>query len=98
MNNFRKSVIAVATIATLAITAAAPAQASSKHWKRGIGAGIGIGVGLGIAGALLHNNHRRVYVQQPHYYVRHPVCHIRNEPLYDRYGRVVAYQRVEVCR
>lgn len=97
MNAFKKSVIALATIATLATAAAVPAQASSKHWKRGLAAGVGVGVGLGIAGALLHQRPRHHYVQQPRYYVRQPVCHYQNEPLFDRYGNIVAYQRVQVC-
>jgi hypothetical protein len=100
MNAFKKSVIALATIATLA-TAAAPAYAGSKHWKRGLAAGVGVGVGLGIAGALLHqrprHQSRHHYVQQPTYYVRQPVCHIQNEPLFDRYGNIVAHRRVQVC-
>ncbi len=98
MNAFKKSVIALATIATLATAAAVPAQAGSKHWKRGLAAGVGVGVGLGIAGALLHQpRHRTVYVQQPRYYVRQPVCHYQIEPLFDRYGNIVAHQRVQVC-
>ena len=43
MNAFKKSVIALATIATLATAAAVPAQAGSKHWKRGLAAGVGVG-------------------------------------------------------
>ncbi|MGB7288042.1 MAG: hypothetical protein WBC71_14025 [Salaquimonas sp.] len=97
MNGFKKSVIALATIATLSATAIAPAHAGSKHWKRGLAAGVGVGVGLGIAGALLAPRHRTVIVQQPTYYVRRPRCELQNEPLFDRYGRVVAYQQVRVC-
>jgi hypothetical protein len=100
MNTFKKSVIAFATVATLAATAVAPAHAKSKNWQKGIGAGIGLGVGLGIAGALLNGtrqNQSTVYVQQPTVVVRQPVCRWQNQPLYDQYGNYAGSQNVQVC-
>ena len=92
MNTFRKTVIAVATIATIAVAAAAPAQAGSKHWKHGIGAGIGLG---GIAGAILNNQPRTVYVQQPTY-VYQPTCYYQQRQFVDAYG-VIRIKNVQVC-
>ncbi|MGB7335809.1 MAG: hypothetical protein WBD01_08470, partial [Salaquimonas sp.] len=74
MYTFKKSVIAIATVATLAVAAAAPAHAGSKHWKNGLAAGVGVGVGLGIAGALFAPRQRTVIVQQPTYVVQ-PTCY-----------------------
>ena len=95
MNTFKKTVIAVATIATIAVAAAAPAQAGSKHWKHGIGAGIGLGVGLAIAGAILNNQPRTVYVQQPTYVVQ-PTCYYQQRQFVDAYG-VIRIKNVQVC-
>ena len=91
MNNFKKTILTIATISTIAVAAAAPAQAKPKHWKHGLGTGIGIGVGLGIAGALLQPRDTRTV------YVREPRCYIEQEPLYNSRGRVVSYQEVRVC-
>lgn len=100
MTSFKKTVIAFATIATLAASTAAPAYAGSKSFKKGIGAGIGLGVGLGIAGAILNGtrqNQSTVYVQQPTVVVRQPVCRWANQPVYDQYGNYAGQQRVQVC-
>lgn len=102
MNTLKKTVIAAAAIAVLAIGSTAPANAKSKHWKQGIGAGIGLGVGLGIAGAILNGsrqNQNTVYVQQqPTYIVRQPVCRWVNQPVYDQYGNYAGNQNVQVCQ
>lgn len=90
MNTFKKTVIAVATIATIAVAAAAPAQAGSKHWKHGIGAGIGLGVGLGIAGAIINGGPRTVYVHQPR-------CFVQRQAVYNQWGQFAGYQNVQVC-
>ncbi len=102
MNTFKKTFIAAATIAALAIVTTAPANAGSKSLRRGIGAGIGLGVGLGIAGAILNGtrqNQGTVYVQQqPTYVVRQPVCRWVNQPVYDQYGNYAGNQNVQVCQ
>lgn len=102
MYPLKKAVIAAATIAALAIVTTAPAQASSKNLKRGVGAAIGLGVGLGIAGAILNGtrqNQGTVYIQQqPTYVVRQPVCRWINQPLYDQYGNYAGSQNVQVCQ
>lgn len=101
MNTFKKTVIALATVAALASTAVAPANAGSKNFARGLGAGIGVGVGLGIAGAIFNGtrqNQSTVYVQQqPTYVVRQPVCQWQKQPVYNQYGNFAGYQNVQVC-
>jgi len=47
---FRKSIIALAALATLA-TAALPTTASAHRWRHHGLYGLGIGVGLGLVGA-----------------------------------------------
>jgi len=92
MTNFKKTAIAIATIATLAVAAAAPAQAGSKHWKKGIGAGIGLGVGLGIAGAILNSGRPQTVV------VHQPRCWTQQQKVYNQYGQFAGYQNVQVCQ
>lgn len=94
MNTFRKSVIAIATVATVAVAAAAPAQAGSK-WKKGLAAGVGVGVGLGIAGAILGSRQRTVVVQQPTYVVQ-PTCYTTTQQYYDQYG-ILRARTVQHC-
>ncbi len=93
MKSYTKTIIAIAAITTMAVAAASPVQAKSK-WKKGLATGIGVGVGLGVVGALINNNHRQ---RDRVVYVERPRCYIDEEPLYDRYGRVVAYRDVKVC-
>ena len=45
MNTFKKTVIAIATISTIAVSAAGPAHAGSK-WKKGLAAGVGKFTGI----------------------------------------------------
>lgn len=47
---FRKSVIAIAAITTLAMTAL-PSTASAHRWRHHGLYGLGVGIGLGIVGA-----------------------------------------------
>ncbi|MGB7288043.1 MAG: hypothetical protein WBC71_14030 [Salaquimonas sp.] len=93
MNTFKKSVIAIATIATLAIAATAPAQAGSKHWKNGLAAGVGVGVGLGIAGALFNGTRQR---QSTVYVTQQPVCYNQTQQYYDQFG-ILRARTVQVC-
>ncbi len=100
MNNFKKTIIAIATISTIAVSATAPAHAGSK-WKKGLAAGVGVGVGLGIAGALLNGTRQRqstVYVQQqPTYVVRQPVCSWQQQNYQDQFG-IWRSRNVQVCQ
>ena len=102
MNTLKKTIIAVAAVASLSVATTAPANAGSKSLRHGIGAGIGLGVGLGIAGAILNGtrqNQRTVYIQQqPTYVVRQPVCRWVNQPVYDQYGNYAGNQNVQVCQ
>jgi len=94
MNTFKKTVIAIATVSTIAVTAAAPAHAGSK-WKKGLATGVGVGVGLGIAGAILGNRSRTVVVQQPTYVVQ-PTCYTTTQNYYDQYG-ILRSRTVQHC-
>lgn len=95
MNTFKKSVIAIATISTIAMATAAPAHAGKK-WKKAFGAGLGFGVGLGVAGALLAPRQQTVVVQQQPTYVVQPRCYTQARQFYDAYG-VLRVQHVQVC-
>lgn len=93
MNTFKKSVIAIATVSTLAVAAAAPAHAGN-YWKKPLAQGIGLGVGLGIAGAILAPRTQTVVVAQPTYVA--PTCYTQARQFYDAYG-VLRVQHVQVC-
>lgn len=58
MNVFKKSVIAVLTVATLTGASVSTAQAG-KWWKKPLVTGIGVGVGLGVTSAIINNNRPR---------------------------------------
>lgn len=91
MNTFKKSIIAIATVSVLAISAAAPAHAGSKYWKKGLGAGIGLGIGLGVAGAILNTGRTQTVV------VHQPRCWTQQQAVYNQYGQFAGYQNVRVC-
>ena len=92
MNVFKKTVIAIATVSTIAVAAAAPAHAGNK-WKKSFAQGIGFGVGLGIAGAILAPRPQTVVVAQPAYA---PTCYTQTRQFYDAYG-YLRVQNVQVC-
>lgn len=94
MNNFKKTVIALATVSTLAVAAAAPAHAG---WKNNFGKGLAVGAGIGIAAAILAPRQNTVvYAQQP-VVVAAPSCGIQNRPVHNAYGQFIGYQQVQVC-
>ncbi len=66
MNTFKKSVIAIATLATVSSMTVSAAHAGNNWWKKPLAQGIGVGVGLGIVGAIVNNNRpNTVVVHQP---------------------------------
>lgn len=92
MNTFKKSVLAIATVSVVALSAAAPAHAGNK-WKKSFAKGIGFGVGLGIAGAILAPRQQTIVVAQPAYA---PTCYTQARQFYDAYG-ILRVQHVQVC-
>lgn len=88
MNAFKKSVLAIATVSVIAVSAAAPANAGNK-WKKPFAQGLGFGVGLGIAGAIFQPRPQTVYVGQPVY---RTTC--RQVPAYNGWGQMIGYQTV----
>ena len=85
MNAFKKSVIAIATMSTLAVSMAAPANAGN-HWKKPFVQGLGFGVGLGVVGAILQPREpQTVYIQQPS-------C--RQVAVYNQYNQFMGYQTI----
>lgn len=62
MNTFKKSMIAILTIATVSGANISTAQAG-KWWKKPLVTGIGVGVGLGVTSAIINHNRPR-YVER----------------------------------
>jgi hypothetical protein len=91
MNRMKKTVLALATLTTVAIAAAAPAQAN--HWKKPFVQGLGFGVGLGITSAILSPKPQTIVVQQPGYVGG---CTWQQQQYYDAYG-VLRIRNVQVC-
>lgn len=97
MNTFKKTVIAIATLSTLAVAAAAPAQAGNnwqKPFVKGLGMGVGAGIGFGITNSLLNPQPQTVVVApQPTYQpVYQTSC--RQVAVYNGYGQYVGHQTV----
>lgn len=90
MNTFKKSVLAIATVSTLALAAAAPAQAGPNWWKKPLAQGIGFGVGLGITNAILQPRPQPTYVVQQR-------CFYQQRQVINQWGQV-SYQNVQVCQ
>jgi len=88
MTNFKKTFIAVATLSTLAVSMAAPANAG---WKSNLGKGLAIGAGVGIAAAILAPRRNTVVYAQPTY-VQPTTC--RQVAVYNTYGQFVGHQTV----
>jgi len=96
MNTFKKTVIAVATLATVSSVTVSAAHAGNNWWKKPLAQGIGVGVGLGIVSAIANNNRPTVVVQQqPVYqqpvYVAHPApapqnCTMASSVSIDQWG------------
>lgn len=93
MNTFKKSIIAIATVSTLAVAAAAPAQAGNnwhKPFVKGLGMGVGAGIGLGVTNAILNPRPQTVVVApQPAYPT---TC--RQVAVHNGYGQFIGYQTV----
>jgi len=89
MNTFKKTVIAIATVSTVAVAAAAPAHAGNK-WKKPFVKGLGFGVGLGITSAILAPRPQTVVVAQP-------VCTTHSQQYYDQYG-ILRVRYVQSCQ
>lgn len=95
-----KTMMALATAATLAVAAVVPSTAEA-HWRgRGGGALIG-GLALGaIAGAAIASS-RPAYAHYPPsyyaptYYGYGPTCYVRRERFWDGWGWRI--RRVQVC-
>lgn len=86
MNNFKKAMVAVLTVATLAGATVAPAHAG-KWWKKPLATGVGVGIGLGIVGAVTRPRHGTVYVERE--------CWDERVTFINEYGdRRVRYERV----
>jgi len=93
MNTFKKTVIAIAAVSTLAVAAAAPAHAGNK-WKKPFAQGLGFGVGLGIASAILTPRPQTVVVAQPAY---QPICTTHAQQYQDQYG-ILRVRYFESCQ
>ena len=89
MNAFKKTVIAIATVSTVAVAAAAPAHAGKK-WHKPFVKGLGFGVGLGIAAHVLTPRPQTVIVAQP-------VCTTHSQQYYDQYG-ILRVRYVQSCQ
>ena len=95
----RKTLIALAAVATLAVSAAAPA-----HAQRGVGVGIAAGLlgGAIVGGAIASQNGYYgpgygyyggpAYVAAPGY---GPACYVQRQRFWDGYGWRI--RRVQVC-
>lgn len=107
MNTFKKTVIAIATIATVSSMTVSAANAGSKWWKKPLAQGIGVGVGIGIVNAIANSNRPNTIVvqQQPTYnppvvYTRpvyQPTCTMASSVSIDQWGRQYT-ETTKTCR
>jgi hypothetical protein len=92
MNTFKKTVIAIATLATVSSMTVSAAQAGNNWWKKPLAQGIGVGVGLGIVGAIANANRPTVVVQQQPVVYAQPTyspqnCTMASSVSIDQWGR-----------
>lgn len=96
-NAMRKTLVALAAVATLAVSAAAPA-----HAQRGLGAAVAGGIigGAIVGGAIAANPYPYGYAPGYYYapgpaYVAGPGCYWQRQRFWDGYGW--RFRRVQVC-
>lgn len=92
MNAFKKSLVAILAISTVAGATVSTAHAGGKWWKKSLATGVGVGVGLGIVGAVTRPRSQTVIVhQQPQ-----RQCWVQPVTVYGVYGPYT--QNQTVCR